>query len=293
MRKISFARIFCYQHFDIIHSHSLFSSSNYLFLQQYFSIPIVTTYHGVLPHDVSELEASRMLKLFNEGSLFLVNTQSAKNDLKKLGCPSEKIQITPQGIILDKFPYQKHMIHKNNKITLLSVGRLSPEKGHKTSIKAVTTLIKEFPNIKYHIIGDGPERKKLQELIQNLELTDIVTLHGFKNHDELIPFYSAADIFVLPSIEETQGIVLQEAQASGLPIIASRVGGIPEVIIENKTGLLFDKNNHSQLSEKIKILINNSELYSKISIKGRADVETRFDIKIICERLISTYKRFI
>lgn len=293
LRRFIFAKALLYQHFNVIHSHSLFTSYDYLFLQQNFSIPLITTYHGVLPPGVPRLDDKKMQMVFDMGNLFLVNTMSAKNDLTKLGCSARKIHVIPQGTNLDKFPYHQRVIFPEKKIILLSVGRLSPEKGHRTAIEAAAELVKEFPTIEYHIVGDGPERKTLQRLAIDLGLAKTIIFEGFIQPDEIINYYTTSHILLLPSIQETQGTVLQEAQASGLPVIGSRAGGIPEVIIENKTGLLFNTTEPADLANKIRLLISSPNLYDELAIHGRKDVAHRFDIKVVCKQLISSYQNII
>jgi glycosyltransferase involved in cell wall biosynthesis len=117
--------------------------------------------------------------------------------------------------------------------------------------------------------------------------------------NELLSHYSAAHLFVLPSIAikdgwaETQGVVLQEAQSSGIPVIASRTGGIPEVIRNRETGLLFDAENVQQLAEKIISLIADKELYKSLSTQARREVEENFSMEVICTRLFRIYRGLV
>ena len=279
--------------FNIIHSHSLFTSYDYLFLKEHFSIPIVTTYHGMVPEGVKQLDKDKQKMLFEKGDLFIVNTEFSKQQLIELGCLQEKIKIIPQGINLKEFPFFKRSIDRGGKINLLTVGRLSIEKGHDTAIKAIAKVAKIYPMLEYNIVGDGPEKNNLAKLISDYRLEGIVKLRGVKVGKELLQYYSNAHIFVLPSNTETQGVVLQEAQASGIPIIASRVGGIPEVIIENNTGLLYEAQNHNNLADMIQLLVHNPILYQEICIASRKDIEKKFDISVVCNKLVDTYKEFI
>jgi len=137
-------------------------------------------------------------------------------------------------------------------------------------------------------------------LIKSLDLEDVVTLFGSVSTDELRDHYEKAGIFVMPSIDlrdgfhtETQGVVLQEAQASGIPVIASRTGGIPEVIQDQKTGLLFDEGDDEALARHIEALITDSELYNNIIMQARKDVEENFSIEVIREKLITAYLQVI
>jgi len=217
-----------------------------------------------------------------------------------MGCPQKKIEIIPQGTNLDNFSFTHRKINSLSKIILLTVGRLSIEKGHQVAIQAVSELIQVFPTLEYHIVGDGPERNKLESLISKNKLETNVILHGIVTSDELVKYYTNAHIFVLPSIDlhdgyhvETQGVVIQEAQSSGIPVVASRTGGIPEVIIHSETGFLFEENNFQDLSDKIRQLVQDPELYHQISLAGRKDIEKRFSSDVLCHKLVSTYKTLL
>ena len=293
-------KVIAHHTIDIIHSHSLFTSYDYLFLKEHFSIPIVTTYHGMVPKGVKQLDNDKQKILFEEGDLFIVNTEFAKHQLIDLGCPQEKINIIPQGTNLSDFPVKTRKIDPQSKIILLTVGRLSIEKGHHIAIQAIANLADSSPNLEYNIVGEGPEKANLNALIDKLKLKSKVKLHGMVTSEELKSFYSKAHIFVLPSIDlhdgyhvETQGVVIQEAQSSGIPVIASKTGGIPEVIIHSETGFLFEENNHLDLSDKIKQLVQDPALYHRISLAGRKDVEKRFSMAVLCNKLIYTYKTLL
>ncbi len=230
----------------------------------------------------------------------MVNTEFARDELINLGCPDHKIRIIPQGIILDDFPFIERQIDPDLKIILITVGRLSIEKGHHVALKAVKELSTAYPTLEYHIVGDGPDKERLVTLVNEYNLKSRVSFHGFKSGDALQQVLSTAHLFVLPSINtgdgylvETQGVVLQEAQASGIPVIGSRTGGIPNIIKNNDTGLLFNEGDHHALSEKIRKLIDNPSFYKRVCQSGRSDVENRFDIKIVCQQLISVYNEFL
>ena len=282
---------------DIIHSHSLFSSYNYLFLKDIFNIPLTTTFHGLVPNNVTMLAEEKIHDVLNAGDAFFVNTVFAKNQLLRYGCNMEKIHIIPQGTNIEDFQYKERTINHDEPIIILSVGRLSIEKGFHIAIDAIAALIDEQPNIEYRIVGNGVERDNLQKQINDLNLVRNVKLYGSLSTDELLFQYSIAHIFILPSIDlldgyhvETQGVVLQEAQASGIPVIASKTGGIPEVIKDQKTGLLFEENNNKELAEKIRLLIMDKTFYKNLSIQGRKDVEHNFRLEVISKKLIDVYE---
>lgn len=282
--------------FDIMHTDSFYISYNYFFLKDIFSIPIVSTYHGQVPRGVKKLPQHKMVKVLDKIDAFTVNTEFAKNELISLGCSTDKIHIIPQGTNLEDFPFIKRIINPDDKIKLLTVARLSIEKGHHVAIEAMRELATQFPLLEYHIVGSGPEKNKLLKLAKKYDLQERIIFHGFKTGDELKQLFSSSHIFILPSIDtrdgylvETQGVVLQEAQASGLAVIGSRTGGIPDVIIDDVTGLLFAENKPEELAHSIKKLIQEPDFYEKISTVARQDVEDRFDIDKVSQKIIELF----
>jgi len=279
--------------YDIIHSHSMFSSFALMFLKQVLSVPLITTYHGRIPEGVKSLDKWKMKIVFEGSDAFLVNTEYAKKDLVKLGCPKSKIHIIPQGIDLENFEFHKRKIQPGKTIRLISVGRLSPEKGHNVALRAINEIIMDCPDLEYHIIGHGPERERLERICAELNLSDHVIFHGFKAGKELNKLFALAHIFILPSKSETQGVVIQEAQACGIPVIANNTGGIPEVIKENITGLLYKENDSMDLAHKIRAIIKDPILYQQLCDYGYSDVKDRFDIDVVSQRLINFYNSVI
>ena len=297
IKAVLTAKILPANGFDIIHSHSLINSYKYLYLKEIFHTPIITTFHGFEPKSSKPLADKKIRFVLEKTDAFIVNTRFAQTQLTDLGCHKGKIHIIPQGTNTADFPYKSRKISKKHPIIILSVGRLSIEKGFHIAIKAIAKAVKHFPDIKYHIIGSGPEEADLTALIHRLDLQETVKIYGSVSTDELLNHYSNAHMFILPSIDfqdgshtETQGVVLQEAQSSGIPVIASKTGGIPEVIKDGKTGLLFDEKNDTQLAELIESLITNSDLYQSLSLQARKDVENNYSIDAIGAQLLHVYK---
>lgn len=281
--------------FNIIHSHSVFTSYEYLFLKEVYRIPLITTFHGLQPNNVKNLDGLKFQRLLAAGDIFLVNTEFAKAQLVSFGCQSEKVVILPQGTDTRLFGFKERECPGDGKLILLTVGRLSLEKGINYAIEAVSQLSKGW-DIEYRIVGGGPQYTELKRLAEELGLEDKVKFLGAMGQDKLVVHYNEAHALLVPSIripnggEETQGVVIQEAQATGLPVIATRTGGIPECIVDGRTGLLVEEKNPEDLAEKIGFLIKNPDKYRELSHAGRRDVEERFDIERIGERLLRIYE---
>ncbi|MFH1173034.1 MAG: glycosyltransferase family 4 protein [bacterium] len=151
---------------------------------------------------------------------------------------------------------------------ILSIGRLAPWKGFLALIEIMPELLKINPNFKLAIAGEGDDREILERKIGELDLKDKVILTGKVEHDDLLAYYQAAKLLVLNTAYEGLSHILLEAQASGLPIVASQVGGNPEVITNNVNGLLVEYNNQEQIKEAILKISQDPELARSFSQAG-------------------------
>lgn len=168
----------------------------------------------------------------------------------------------------------------SNKIILLTIARLVPRKGIDTVIESLPALLESCPNLQYQIGGQGPDLDRLQSLVNQLQLSSAVQFLGYLPDEQLPDIYRAADIFVMPSREAAQntsvegfGIVFLEASASGLPIVATHSGGIPEAVLDGKTGLLVQPDNVSELKKALASLIDSPQKREELGQNGRRWVE--------------------
>ncbi len=151
-------------------------------------------------------------------------------------------------------------------LIVFSAGALHPRKGYKYLISAYKKIIQKIDNIKLVIAGSGPSGLFLDKLIKNLKLEKKVMLLG--QRDDIENLMQAADLFVLPSLKEAFGLVILEAMQNGLPVVASEVGGIPEIINNDNQGLLVKPANKNELVKAILKLLEHNELRKKIKQNG-------------------------
>jgi len=147
---------------------------------------------------------------------------------------------------------------------VLSVGRLSREKGHADLVRAFPTireLVSGSP-LRLVLVGEGPERFRIEELCRSLKLTDAVILAGQK--DDIGPYYAIADVFVLPSLSEGCPNVLLEAMAAGVPVVATAVGGVPEVVTSGKDGILVKKHDGNGMASATAQLLRDQQLRDRL-----------------------------
>lgn len=167
------------------------------------------------------------------------------------------------------------------------IGRLSKEKGHETFVKAAGLIIKKRSDIQFVIIGEGGLRDHIAYLIKKMGLEEYFVISGFKKN--IKRFIAASDLIVVPSGLEGMGSIIIEACALKKAVIASNVGGIPELIKNNETGLLFESEDYTELANKIISLADNRELIKNLGLNCYKDVIKRFNAKDIASKTISLY----
>jgi glycosyltransferase involved in cell wall biosynthesis len=207
-----------------------------------------------------------------------------------------KVRIVPNGVDIEKFkPAQnpkaaKKLFELEDKPVVLFVGSLIPRKGLLYLVEAAKKIVKERPDTTFLIVGDGPLK---QQLTASLEAANLLGNFKFIGNvkDEFLPdVYNCCDVFVLPSIQEGQGIVLLEAQAAGKPVVAFDVGGVNEAILNGQTGFLVKRDNTEELVDGLLSLLSNSFLREKMGAKGRKFVTENFTWDICAQKMLKVYR---
>jgi len=267
---------------NLIHAHFAANPASWaLKISQLFDIPFVFTAHAYdiyINPDVESLKekfeiAKKVITISNYNKEYLLNLLGQEFD--------EKIEVIRCGIDLNKF---KH-IQRTPKdiIKILFVGRFVEKKGPSYAIETIDRLLKESHNIELRMIGDGPLMNEAENLMNELSLNEKIVLLGPQPHSIVLKEMEEADIFFLPSITADNGdregipVSIMEAQATGLPVVSTVHSGIPELIIDSKTGFLVPENDTAAMAEKLKELITNYELRINMGELGRSQVESIYD----------------
>jgi len=174
---------------------------------------------------------------------------------------------------------------------LLTIANLEPKKGHVFLFDALSLLKEKGHRFKLLVVGYGKEQKKLEGDIVSKDLTDEIILLG--KREDVQGFLAAADAFVLPSLWEGLPNALLEAMAAGLPVVATHVGGIPEVVTNNETGLLVEPRNSDALARAIERIMNEEELRRHLAQNAREYVNKNFDIKKTVAKTEELYKKLL
>jgi glycosyltransferase involved in cell wall biosynthesis len=168
---------------------------------------------------------------------------------------------------------------------IISVGRLSAEKGQAGLLQAFATLSNDRPDAALVIVGDGPEGAALRAMAARLGIADRVTFTGRLSEPDTLRRIAAAHVLVLPSFMEGLPIVLMEAMAAGTPVVASRVAGIPELVDDGRNGLLFTPSKWDELAGCMRRLLDDDALRERFAEQGRVTIESEFDIRRSAEIL--------
>jgi glycosyltransferase involved in cell wall biosynthesis len=194
-----------------------------------------------------------------------------------------KMHVIRCGLPFDRIP-SKGTAEANAR-TIICVGRLSPEKGQAGLLQAFAQLREKHTGLRLKLVGDGPDRGSLEALAQEMRIADAVTFAGRLPEGETLAEIACADLLVLSSFLEGLPIVLMEAMAVGIPVIASRVAGIPELVEDAETGLLFTPSNWDELASRVDRLLGNEDLRARLAEKARAKVASEFDTRTSAEQL--------
>jgi glycosyltransferase involved in cell wall biosynthesis len=254
-------------------------------------IPAVSSVHGWIAFSKKmrfyKWLDLRFLRLFD---MILPVSGQLQLELQQNGIPSRKIQLL-RNVPSQNNGGERRSSNKStrNHVTQLGfVGRLSHEKGITFLLEAVAQLKKVLP-FKLHIVGDGPEMEKVLYEIKNLSLEEQVEVYGHLAYPQKV--YDALDILVLPSLTEGIPLTLLEAMSLGIPVIASKVGGVPEIIENHQSGLIVEPGSVSDLTEKILLLAKDIDLQKRLGAAALKRIAAVCDHNKWEQTIMQVYQR--
>lgn len=260
-------------------------------------IPVIGTIH-----DVGSGKSDQWLMFSNLASFFekflvrlpfdkiiTVSNQTKNALIQKYGVKPERINVVYNGVDLELV--DSIALNKEDKNSIIFVGRLAPHKHVDDLINVLKLLKKDFKDIHLKIIGNGIEKDNLIKLVNDLKLDDHVDFLSGLEYREVIREMKRSNILVLPSTREGFGMVLAEANACNIPVVAYKSGGVVEVIEDDKNGFLVEPRNINELSTKIRFLFENEDIVREMGEYGRVKVEKCFDWEKIVEEIIKIYKK--
>jgi len=280
---------------DVIHA-SLFQADVIGSLLGYLSrVPVrIATVHMVLKKRIVELVIERLCSPFID--CYLAVSKDIRRFYKsRLFLPAHKIETISNAVDeeeLERKAAQKPPAFQNFKPRyLVAVGRLDPQKDMKTLLDAFQRISQRFDDTGLVLVGDGPEREELEQIVEQWKLTNSVRFAGFQENP--MSFIAASQALVLSSQEEGLPLVILEAMALGKPVISTIVGAVPEIVDNEQSGLLVPSRDPAALAQAIERVLSDNTLAAQMGAAGRLIVRKKYSIKTMREKLDRLYKTLL
>lgn len=270
------------------------------FIEQWHK-PCVVSFHGADVAHKPEIKdyPGKLRRLFNAVPLVFARSQSLAARLMQLGCPPEKLRINRTGIPLSEFPFAHREPPQDGKWKVVQACRLIPKKGVATSLRAFAIFKKDYPSAEFFIAGKGPLQSELEMLAGGLGIARDVHFLGFLSQSKLRGLYGSSHLFLHPSEispnQDQEGVPnsVLEAMATGLPVVATRHGGIPEAVDHGRTGFLVSEEDHVALANAMQLIGSSPTLLKQMGALAHVTVRERFEQETQIEHLESFYEEAI
>lgn len=298
LRLLFYAANFEDKDFDVLFCHfGRNGNLGALLKQTGVNARLVTMFHG---YDV-RLEKDKASKLyrpiFEHGDLFLANSKETQRRIVEYGANPEKVVHHPVGVDPEDFESNTgdSLDSHTGNIVITTVGRLTKIKGHEYSIRALSEVINRNPDLalEYRIVGGGARMHELKELTDRLQIQNSVKFFGQVDRATVQDHLNNTDIFLLPSVDEGLGMVLLEAQASGVPIIATDTGGIPEAVNPGESAFLVPPKDPAAIAARLEHLCKHPDLWEPMGDAGRQYVADNYDINTLVDELEDLFKDIV
>lgn len=287
---------------DLVHTHGMRANLVARLAAKKEGLPVVTTFHSILRYDYpTALEAAvaRVLTRLTNGKSdrFIAVSGAIKEDLERMGVPGSRIQVIYNGLDTGRLAVTAYPEDVRKELGIPEgarvvgvVGRLHPVKGQVYFIKAARQLAGEFADLFFLLVGDGPDRPALEEKIKQSGLSGRVKMAGF--YPSVSDVYQVLDVICIPSLMEGLPLVLLEAMYRGVPVVASRVGGIKEVVKNGENGLLVAPGEPEAIAGSVRRLLLDPELARRLADAARHTVQG-FTIESMVRQTEDVYRSLL
>ena len=263
--------------------------------------PSVVSFHGadVLVDMQKPTYRDATRQMLDAVKLVLVRSGSLRHGLIVLGCDEKKIEIVRAGIPLEQFPFRERPYPENGEWRFAQAGRLIEKKGLATSLDAFAQFAAAYPNSKFTIAGEGPLLGEMQQLARVLKIDNRVSFTGFISQEQLRELLYSSHIFLHPSETGRDGNqegvpnAMLEAMATGLPVFATRHGGIPEAIENGVSGVLVAERDHDALARALLEAVQDRDLLARLARNGAEVVAQKFEQSAQIRKLEDIYLRIL
>jgi glycosyltransferase involved in cell wall biosynthesis len=269
---------------DLVHIYYGHKAVRFLGMLKDWGGPWIVSFHGVDAAKFLDQPGylDQLREVFATAQLVLARSQSLLDRLQSLGCPPDKLRLNRTPIPLDHLQITQRPTPPEGHWRLVQACRLIPKKGILTTLDALQTVVKTHPNLRYLLCGDGPQTEAIRTRAAALGLTENVEFKGWLKPEQLEQEYQSAHLFLHPSEltpeADQEGIPnsMLEAMATGLPVVATTHGGIPEAVTSGTDGLLVPERSPAELAQAILQILNHPDLRHQLGTNAATSVRTNF-----------------
>jgi len=286
---------------DLMHIYFGHTGVHLLPFIKCWSKPCIVSFHGadVMLKAESPDYAAKLRRVFHVVPLVLARSRSLEQRLIQLGCPPDRIRINRTGIPLEQFPVVRREAPKERRWKFLQACRLIPKKGLTTCLRAFAIFRRENPRAELFIAGKGPLQPALETLVAQLGLNGHVHFTGFLSQSDLLELYHGCHIFLhpseMPADENQEGIPnsILEAMATGMPVLATRHGGIPEAVEHGRCGALVHERDYLALAAEMKKITRSRHSFGEMGVLASESVAANFEQRAHITRLEAQYREAV
>lgn len=293
---IKIARFLRKERIEAVHSHEFAMNIHMAILAKILGLPHVATVHG--KKNYADRGLRRLVyRVISHWSHIVAVSEDVKNFLvDTVGISAEKVEVIPNGIDVDDYKLEQSEIDscraglgcREGDFLICAVGNLYPIKGHSFLVEAMHSIVATQPTAKLVIAGRGDEQQHLQQLIDSLGITDNVKLLGFR--DDVKSILSSSDLFVMPSLSEGLPLALLEAMASRVPVVVTDVGGMPQVIEHQRTGLVVPPSDSAGLRNSIATMMSDQAVANAMADAAYRELGVSYSMVTMLRRYASLYR---
>lgn len=275
---------------DCLHAQTRVTQVLASLVSFFTNVPYVTTCHGFFKTRLSR----KVFPCWGK-AVIAISEQVCDHLVNDFGCPENRVFVVLHGLEEKKEIWsekqkqdRRKILHLKSGVVIGMVARLSDVKGQDILIKAMAKVVERFKDVNLVLVGEGKFKDTLIALVKELSLSaNVFFLPIINDQENILPLF---DIFVMPSRQEGLGLSVMEAQAHGLPVIASDVGGLPTLVHDGKTGILFPKEDTDKLAKAIIRLIENPAKRNELGKAGQEFIRSNFSFEQMIDKTIDVYK---
>lgn len=289
---VRLARLMLREKVDVVHFHTARAHKLGVWAARFAKVPVVVVTrrmdYALGRHFITDILYRRLV------DRVIAISKGVEKVLLTAGIPKEKVEVVVDGIDVDKFnparsgDEMRRSLGIPQDVPVVGINAtLTQRKGHHYFLRAAREVIRELPRTHFLIAGDGPLRGELEVLVRRLGLAGRVIFTGHR--DDVVDVLAAFDVLVLTSVYEGLGVAILEGMAMGKPIVASRVGGIPESTREGVNGFLVPPRDYQAVADRIRQLLKDRSMAARMGKEGRKIVEEEFSSRVMARQNESVY----